>query len=91
VFSNLHAYGNTSAATIPIALAEALEHGRVTPGANLVFVAFGGGLSWAASAIKWGDRTEPIGSSDATLPSFDGDALELLRPNVEFFGGTISP
>jgi 3-oxoacyl-[acyl-carrier-protein] synthase-3 len=91
VFSNLHAYGNTSAATIPIALAEALEQGRVTPGANLVFVAFGGGLSWAASAIKWGDRTEPIGSSDATLPSFDGDALELLRPNVEFFGGTISP
>jgi 3-oxoacyl-[acyl-carrier-protein] synthase-3 len=91
VFSNLHAYGNTSAATIPIALAEALEQRRVTPGANLVFVAFGGGLSWAASAIKWGDRVEPIGSSDATLPPFDGDALELLRPNVEFFGGSITP
>ena len=91
VFSNLHAYGNTSAATIPIALTEALEQGRVTPGANLVFVAFGGGLSWAASAIKWGDRTEPIGTSDAELPAFDGDALELLRPNIEFFGGSISP
>ena len=91
VFSNLHAYGNTSAATIPIALAEALEQGRVTPGANLVFVAFGGGLSWAASAVKWGDRTEPIATSDATLPGFDGDALELLRPNIEFFGGSISP
>ena len=90
VFSNLHAYGNTSAATIPIALAEALEQGRVGPGAKLVFVAFGGGLSWAASAIKWGERTEPIAASDATLPDFDGDALELLRPNIEFFGGTIS-
>ncbi|MDH3248082.1 MAG: ketoacyl-ACP synthase III [Acidimicrobiia bacterium] len=91
VFSNLHAYGNTSAATIPIALAEALEQGRVTPGSNLVFVAFGGGLSWAASAIKWGDRTEPVGTSDATLPAFEGDALELLRPNIEFFGGSIAP
>lgn len=90
VFSNLHAYGNTSAATIPIALAEALEQGRVTPGANLVFVAFGGGLSWAASAVKWGHRTEPIATSDASLPPFEGDALELLRPNIEFFGGSIS-
>jgi 3-oxoacyl-[acyl-carrier-protein] synthase-3 len=90
VFSNLHAYGNTSAATIPIALAEALDQGRVTPGANLVFVAFGGGLSWAASAIKWGSRTAPIATSDAELPAFEGDALELLRPNIEFFGGRIS-
>lgn len=91
VFSNLHAYGNTSAATIPIALAEALEQGRVGPGANVVFVAFGGGLSWAASAVRWGDRTQPVGVSDAALPRFDGDALELLRPNIEFFGGSISP
>ncbi len=91
VFSNLHAYGNTSAATIPIALAEALDQGRVLPGSNLVFVAFGGGLSWAASAVKWGSRTEPLATSDAKLPAFDGDALDLLRPNVEFFGGSISP
>mgnify|MGYP001819589427 FL=1 len=90
VFSNLHAYGNTSAATIPIALAEALDQGRVTPGANLVFVAFGGGLSWAASAIRWGNRTAPIATSEAELPAFGGDALELLRPNIEFFGGRIS-
>ncbi len=90
MFSNLHAYGNTSAATIPIALSEALEHGRVPPGANLVFVAFGGGLSWAASAVKWGSRTTAIATSDAVLPDFDGDALELLRPNIEFFGGSIS-
>lgn len=91
VFSNLHAYGNTSAATIPIALGEALEQGRVTPGAKLVFVAFGGGLSWAASAIKWGERTEPIATADVEMPPFAGDALELLRPNIEFFGGSISP
>ena len=89
VFSNLHAYGNTSAATIPIALAEAVDQGSVTAGAKLVFVAFGGGLSWAASAIRWGERTRPIAQSDAELPPFAGDALDLLTPNVAFFGGTI--
>ncbi len=89
MFSNLHAYGNTSAATIPIALAEAVDHGRVAPGAKLVFVAFGGGLSWAASAVRWGQRTHPVAVSDAELPSFSGDALDLLGPNVAFFGGKI--
>lgn len=89
VFSNLHAYGNTSAATIPIALTEAITQGRVEPGSKLVFVAFGGGLSWGASAITWGHRTEPIAVSDAELPRFDGDALDLVAPNVAFFGGEI--
>lgn len=90
VFTNVHAYGNTSSATIPVALAEALEQGRIQPGANVVFTAFGGGLSWGAVAIRWGARTEPLGKSDAELPDFDGTALELLRPNIEFFGGEIT-
>lgn len=90
VFSNVHAYGNTSAATIPVALAEALEQGLVAPGSNLVFAAFGGGLSWGAAAVRWGDRVEAVSQSDAKLPDFEGDALDLLRPNIEFFGGDIS-
>ncbi|MBI4491850.1 MAG: ketoacyl-ACP synthase III [Chloroflexi bacterium] len=53
VFTNVDRYGNTSAASIPVALCEALEQGRLHPGANLVMVAFGGGLSWAAAAWKW--------------------------------------
>ena len=85
VYSNIHAYGNTSAATIPVALTEALEQGMVKPGANLVFVAFGGGLSWAATAVRWGSRVEPIGESDATIPDYDGDVFDLLAPNLEFF------
>lgn len=53
VLVNLQRYGNTSTASIPIALCEAIEAGRVKPGNNLVFVGFGAGLSWAACAVKW--------------------------------------
>jgi len=86
VFVNIASYGNTSAATIPIALAEALEAGRVGPGDTLVFAAFGGGLTWAAAAYRWGSRTEPLGVSDAALPDSDATALELLAANAELFG-----
>ena len=78
VFLNIASYGNTSAATVPIALTEALEEERIAPGDNIVFVAFGGGLTWGAATLKWGPRTEPIGVSDAALPPTDMTATELL-------------
>jgi 3-oxoacyl-[acyl-carrier-protein] synthase-3 len=53
VFVNLDRYGNTSSASIPIALCEALEEGRVKPGDLLVGVGFGAGLTWGATAIRW--------------------------------------
>jgi 3-oxoacyl-[acyl-carrier-protein] synthase-3 len=53
VMVNLQKYGNTSTASIPIALCEAIEAGRIKPGDNLVFVGFGAGLTWAACAIHW--------------------------------------
>jgi 3-oxoacyl-[acyl-carrier-protein] synthase-3 len=86
VFVNIASYGNTSAATIPIALTEALEEGRVDPGDTIVFAAFGGGLTWAAAAYRWGSRTEPRGTSDAALPPSDASALDLLASNAELFG-----
>ncbi|MHB8174802.1 MAG: beta-ketoacyl-ACP synthase III [Nitrospirota bacterium] len=46
-------YGNTSAASIPIALDEAVRDGRIAPGKNVLLEAFGGGLSWASALIKW--------------------------------------
>lgn len=58
VFVNLQRYGNTSTASIPIALCEAIKAGKVKPGNNLVFVGFGAGLTWAACAIKWGVPTD---------------------------------
>jgi 3-oxoacyl-[acyl-carrier-protein] synthase-3 len=53
VFVNIEKYGNTSAATIPIALCEALEQGRLKAGDVLVIDAFGAGLTWGAMAIRW--------------------------------------
>ncbi len=52
-FSNLEKYGNTSAASIPIALCEAIESGRVHQNDHLVMVGFGAGLAWASAVIKW--------------------------------------
>lgn len=53
VFTNLESYGNTSAASIPLALDEAVRQGRVGKGDIVLFVAFGGGLTWASSAVRW--------------------------------------
>lgn len=51
--SNVERYGNTSAASIPIALCEALEQKRIKQNDHIVLVGFGGGLTWAATVIKW--------------------------------------
>jgi 3-oxoacyl-[acyl-carrier-protein] synthase-3 len=53
VFVNVHKYGNTSAASIPIALCEARDEGRLKHDDNVVIVGFGAGLTWAGAAIKW--------------------------------------
>lgn len=50
---NLDKYGNMSSASIPVALAEAVEQGRVNEGDCLVLVGFGGGLTWGASVLVW--------------------------------------
>lgn len=55
---NVDRYGNTSTASIPIALCEAVEAGRVRPNDHLVLVGFGGGLTWGAVAVQW-DVTPP--------------------------------
>lgn len=52
--SNIERYGNTSAASIPIALCEAVSQGRVKPDDYIAFVGFGGGLTWASMVVQWG-------------------------------------
>ncbi|GMQ78106.1 MAG: ketoacyl-ACP synthase III [Anaerolineae bacterium] len=52
-YTNIERAGNTSAASIPIALSEAVGEGLLKPDDNVVFVGFGGGLTWAASVVKW--------------------------------------
>ena len=53
VINNIHKYGNTTAASIPIALAEAWEEGRVQKGDLICLAAFGSGFTWASALIKW--------------------------------------
>ena len=52
VYVNIDRYGNTSAASIPLALDEAVAEGRVGPGSTVVMVAFGAGLTWAGAVVK---------------------------------------
>ncbi len=53
LFINLHKYGNTSAASVAIALDEAVQSGRVQPGDLLLLIVFGAGLTWGAAVIEW--------------------------------------
>jgi 3-oxoacyl-[acyl-carrier-protein] synthase-3 len=52
-FLNISRYGNTSSATLPISLDEALEQGRVKAGDLLLFTALGGGLAWGSAVMRW--------------------------------------
>jgi 3-oxoacyl-[acyl-carrier-protein] synthase-3 len=79
VFTNVHRYGNMSAATVPVALCEALEEGRVQPGALLLMPSFGGGLTFTGHVVRWGARVTPLGTSDADLPRNDRTALQIVE------------
>jgi 3-oxoacyl-[acyl-carrier-protein] synthase-3 len=59
VYVNIEKYGNTSAASIPIALCEALDSGRVNVGDTIACVAFGAGLTWASTVVKLTERDIP--------------------------------
>ncbi len=68
-FINLEKYGNTSAASIPIAMCEAVEAGRIEPGDHVVMVGFGAGLTWGAAVVQWGVPKPPV---PAWRRTFDG-------------------
>lgn len=82
VVLTLDKYANTSTSSIPIALIEALEAGRVKPGMNILFTAFGAGLTWGASLLKWGERVTSLGASDIELPPTDKTGLDLVNEAV---------
>ncbi len=79
VMLTVEKYGNMSAATVPVALVEALEEGRVKPGSLLLMPAFGGGLTYCSILVRWGERVTPLGTTDATLPPCTETALEMVN------------
>jgi 3-oxoacyl-[acyl-carrier-protein] synthase III len=79
VMLTVQKYGNMSAATVPVALVEALEAGRVKPGSLLLMPGFGGGLTWASLLVRWGDRVTPLGASSRELPPSTKSALEMVN------------
>lgn len=98
VIVTVHKYGNMSAATVPVALVEALDEGRVRPGSHILMPAFGGGLTWCALLVRWGERVTPLGASDRTLPPCEKTALEMVNeiraeqdPHGRSYAGLMSP
>ena len=79
VMLTVQRYGNMSAATVPVALAEALETGRVRPGALVLMPAFGAGLTFCAHLVRWGSRVTPLAHSEAALPPSPKTALEMVN------------
>ena len=80
---NIQKYGNTSAATIPVAMVEALEAGRIKAGDRVLLAAFGAGLTRAAGLLRWGERTRPLKQSDAELTPCDRTGLEILSGAIK--------
>jgi 3-oxoacyl-[acyl-carrier-protein] synthase-3 len=83
VFLTVQRYGNMSSATVPVALVEALEEGRVKPNSVLLMPAFGGGLTWCAHVIRWGNRVTPLGKTDVDLPPAKQSGLELVQQIIK--------
>ncbi len=54
LFVNVHEFGNTSSASIPLALHQCIKRNAISYGDNIILVGFGGGLTWASALIKWG-------------------------------------
>ncbi len=69
VYTNIHKYGNTSSATIPIALDEANRDGLLTKGAHVLLVSFGAGLTWGAAMLKWSISDGPGGRLEQAPPA----------------------
>jgi 3-oxoacyl-[acyl-carrier-protein] synthase III len=79
VHLTVHKYGNMSAATVPVALVEALEENRVKPHAKLLMPAFGAGLTLCSHYVEWGERVTPKDVSNVALPPCEKTALELVN------------
>ncbi len=75
VYTNVDRYGNTSSASIPIALDEAYSRGLLSPGDHVLLVSFGAGLTWASAVIRW--------SMEAVIPKSEDVAEDAVRHAIQ--------
>src|SRR5207244_11986597 len=82
VFVNIQRYGNTSAASIPIAICEAEATGRLRRGDKVLLVAFGGGFTWGASVLEWFGAQDGVGPASPLdrARGVLGDVVARVRP-----------
>jgi len=73
VFMNIEKYGNTSAGSVPIALCEAWEQGRLSPGDRLLMLAFGAGFTWGGALMRW-TMAKPV-SLDSAVAAYPGSPM----------------
>ncbi len=86
---NIDRTGNTSAASIPLALVDAIEEGRIKSGDNLVFVGFGAGLTWAAAAFHW-EPQEPAGILMRDWPIRERLAVPVNRARTALWSARVN-
>lgn len=86
---NLDRYGNTSAASIPLALVDAVEEGRVQSGDHLVFVGFGAGLTWASAVFHW-EPQEPTAIAVADWPVRERLARPVARARTALWSARVN-
>jgi 3-oxoacyl-[acyl-carrier-protein] synthase-3 len=89
IMVNIDRYGNTSAASIPLALVDALEEGRIQPGDHVVFVGFGAGLTWAAAALHW-EPQEPTAIPVADWPIAERLAQPVSKARTALWSARVS-
>ena len=88
MFVNVDRYGNTSAASVRIALAEAVDSGRIKVGDKIVFVAFGAGFTRGAVALEWtadpahGRRAESVVPVASVRAPLDWDSVDPMPPRL---------
>ena len=79
-------FGNTSAASIPISLCEALKSGIIKGGETILLASFGAGLSCGAAILKWGASTKHVKETHFSIPSYQGEVTELLSDSFSYHG-----
>jgi 3-oxoacyl-[acyl-carrier-protein] synthase III len=79
VHVTVHKYGNMSAATVPVALVEALEENKVKPHAKMLMPAFGAGLTLCSHYVEWGERVTPKDEANIDLPPCEKTALQMVN------------